>query len=300
MKKTLLLASFALGISSSYAQLSTRENDDSKEKIGARPVAGDMAITFGFSIIKKLGTEWKDWSDKYLSTDLNNNGTTANLYDVNTTDPGNLLTFRYYMADDMAIRAGLRLFKQSEKWNGTPATKVDLINGDPGIIEETHTKIKREWLIVPGIEKHFASTNIFDVYAGGDLYLGLGRYKRVDDIDQTGGVYDHLHISSPASVVGLGGVVGFNLFVANLPVSVGFEYGWNAKWSIFQRAKVNQEKSDGSVSGSLEYYIPYDQATIDAYTGGIADPKYSKYKHRYFSMDTNQNVRLLLNIYFGQ
>jgi hypothetical protein len=34
-------------------------------------------------------------------------------------------------------------------------------------------------MIVPGIEKHFSNSNIFDVYTGADLFLGFGKDKEV-------------------------------------------------------------------------------------------------------------------------
>ena len=52
MKKVLLLVALAFGVSSSYAQLSTRENDASVEKLGARRA---IAATSTFCACTKTG-----------------------------------------------------------------------------------------------------------------------------------------------------------------------------------------------------------------------------------------------------
>ena len=274
MKKVLLLVALAFGVSSSYAQLSTRENDASVEKLGARPVKGDMALTFA------IGTG-KD-------------SATASLYKGNLLGAGDLLTFKRYLEDDVALRFGVRLYKKSSTTKGVSAdsTAFSVLNGGQvDQFEYNYKSNKREYIIVPGLEKHFNAGNIFDVYTGADLYLGFKKeVQNNDDIKlNRAGDSNKEKLTTKNTVVGLGWIVGFNVFVAQLPISVGLEYGLNAKWDIGGKTKHEVENKVGGTSASAEFY------TLEGDTR-----QYDKVSKRSFGMDTNQNVRLAVNIYFGK
>jgi hypothetical protein len=279
MKKVLLLVALAFGISSSYAQLSTRENDVWVEKFGARPVKGDMALTFA------IGT--------------NKDSSTAGLYSGNLLRAGDLLTFKKYLEDDMAFRLGVRLYKQSGKSVGTSLDSSALNVVSPQTTFENEIKRNsREFVIVPGVEKHFNAGNIFDVYTGADLYLGFKKDRSIDN--KTTNTTPNKTVSNTTmttknSIVGLGWIVGFNIFVAQLPISVGLEYGLNAKWNIGGKTKVETEQTVGDKTESIEYFTQEKDAA-----GAQDNAKYKELKKSNFGMDTNQNVRLAINIYFGK
>jgi hypothetical protein len=158
----------------------------------------------------------------------------------------------------------------------------------------------REYLIAPGIEKHFSSSNIWDVYAGGDVLIGFNKEKNMsneiywedDGGDLIEGGRNFQTSTTNAFVFGLGGVVGMNIFVAQLPVSVGIEYGLSAKWLFGDKTKVETEfaanASDDVVTN--EYYEDPDDL------GNI----YTDFSKRQFNMDTNHNVRLNINFYFSR
>ncbi len=271
MKKHLFLMMVVsiVGFNYSFAQLSKRENAETTEKLGARPVKGDMAATFCLPII---------------------NGKDASLYNGNNLQSGAILTFKKYKKDDFVIRAGLRLYKDSKKSNG------DIDEESGSLLKSKQMKdSKREYILVPGIEKHFSKSNIFDVYTGADLYLGLGRNISINNIDYKSGDKNYLTQTVNTTIFGLGGVVGLNIFVAHLPISLGIEYGWNAKWVFGGKTKVKSETTVGSTSTSTKVY---NQDT-DPF-GGSDMEDYSKLSKSEFHMDTNQNVRLVLNIYFGR
>lgn len=275
MKKVLLLVALAFGVSSSYAQLSTRENDASVEKLGARPVKGDMALTFA------IGTG-KD-------------SATASLYKGNLLGAGDLLTFKRYLEDDVALRFGIRLYKKSSTTKGVSAdsSAFSVLNqvGQVDQFEYNYKSNKREYIIVPGIEKHFNAGNIFDVYTGADLYLGFKKtVQNNDDVKlNRQGDSQKEKLTTKNTVAGLGWIIGFNVFVAQLPISVGLEYGLNAKWDIGGKTKHEVENKIAGTSASAEFYTLEGDAR-----------QYDKVSKRSFGMDTNQNVRLALNIYFGK
>lgn len=276
MKKTVL--SFALlGVCSlASAQLSTRENQDTRYKFGGRPVAGDMALVFGLTL---NNTAFGDSGTRDIST-------------WNRLSRGNLLTFRKYIQDDIAVRAGIRLFRDSRTVKGT----LDSTQFVPSTLSEfEYRSSQREYMLVPGIEKHFSSSNIFDVYVGGDLYLGFGRDRSVESYTFRQSANNNVHkMTTPYTIVGLGGIVGFNVFVLDLPIALGVEYGWSAFWQLGNRTKHEIE----SGSDSYEYYTVGNDPNAAAQQNP-ANGQYSDVSQRYMRMETNDQVRLVLNIYFN-
>ncbi|MEP7263638.1 MAG: hypothetical protein ABI772_04030 [Bacteroidota bacterium] len=276
MKKSILIiAALAMGASSSFAQLSTRENCATNECIGARPVKGDMALTFAINIA----------GDDTASLPLENNLTS-----------GSVLTFKYFTSDDVAFRIGFRLAKTSYNFKGDLDSASQAAANQGGNIEISEREFKssdRLYLLVPGIEKHFSPSNIFDVYAGADLHLGFSRSVDIDNTSfranpVSGDDHNNSTSKTTQTVVGLGGVVGFNVFIAHLPISLGLEYGWNARWRLGGKTHVETDVTSGGVNTSNDYYTQRDD--INGYT---------KLKRKEFAMDTNQNVRLVLNIFFS-
>jgi hypothetical protein len=260
---TILSATFLCG--SVFAQLSTRENDAVNLKLGSRPGSGDMALTFGLGLT---------------------GGGVADLPIVNQLVDGDILTFKYYSDATLAYRLGVKLYKEST------LDKGDMIDNTGAALETDYYKhLTREFILAPGIEKHFSKSNIFDVYAGSDLYLGFKRHLDNSEITYEDGDYNKSKMSSNPLVLGLGGVVGFNVFIGQLPVSLGLEYGLNMKWTNEGKSKVKTETSIGGVTDSQEYYV---------YSNDPFGYQYSKLKTTETGINTNSNVRIVLNIYFGK
>jgi hypothetical protein len=274
MKKSILLiAVLALGASSSFAQLTTRENCATTECIGGRPVAGDMALTFGINIA----------SDDTATLPLENN-----------LSNGSVLTFKYYKSNDVAYRIGIRLYKTSSSFEGSTDSTTQVDPGFPGgdifLADTNYKESTRMYLLVPGIEKHFNPTNFFDVYAGADLHLGFSRNvsTREHTLRNPTADTDNRTATTNATVVGLGGVVGFNINIAHLPIAIGLEYGWNAKWSLGGKTKVEHDTRINNVATNNTYYTQPGDSN-----------NYIDLKRKSFAMDTNQNVRIVLNVYFS-
>lgn len=272
MKKLILVAFCAIMISPMYGQLSTRENSETNVDIGARPVAGDMSLLFGLNL---TGND------------------TASFNSDNTLANGNILTFKYYKTDDVVYRLGFRIAKNSKSSSGD----VDSSAFSPGtlIASNEFKNSTRTYVLVPGIEKHFAKNNIFDVYVGADLYMGFGRNVITNNVEQRTGDFNNRKAVTGFTQIGIGGVVGFNVFIAELPISIGLEYGQNLLWTLGNKTKVEQDIRVGATSNSIEYYTQ----NFDPF--GLADPNlYSDLKKKDFAADTNQDVRITLNIYFSR
>ncbi|MBK8497607.1 MAG: hypothetical protein IPL52_02020 [Flavobacteriales bacterium] len=271
MKKTIL--SFALlGLCSmASAQLSTRENQDTRYKFGGRPVAGDYGLTFGLTI---NNAAFGGSSDSTRSIPV-----------WNRLSRGNLITGKKYISNDVAYRAGIRLMRSSRSIKAELDSSEQVPNS---LAEAQYLDASREYMIVPGIEKHFNSANIFDVYLAGDLYLGFGRDKSINSTTDRQGRTTSTTMTTPYTIVGLGGVIGVNVFVLDLPVSVGIEYGLSAFWQLGDRTKVEVEEADGD---SYEYFT----VSNDPFGG----QRYSSVKQKYMTMNTNDQVRVVLNLYFN-
>jgi hypothetical protein len=285
MKKSVLMIAMAFGVTSAFAQLSTRENDETVIRYGARPKAGDMAFVLGTSL-------------------ASDSGMTAKLFSGNALQSGNILTYKYYVSDDIVIRAGVRFMNKNLLVKGSAADSSEVYapyTTPTGIYANfSDVKIKtvdRMYEIVPGVEKHFLGSNIFDAYVGADLYLGFGSDKSTSNYTYQNGDKNFMNRKTNTTNVGLGLVSGFNVFIGNLPVSLGLEYGWNAKWTFGGVTKVKEERVDAATS--TNYSVTYKQEDAGNAVG-TTTAKYSKLKRREFNANTNQDVRIVLHIYFGK
>lgn len=286
MKKSIALVAMAFGVSTAFAQLSTRENDDNVIRYGARPKAGDMAFVLGTSL-------------------ANDSGMTAKLFSGNSLRSGNILTYKFYKSDDIVIRAGIRLQNKNLLVKGTSAdsSAVYAPFTSPGVGqyqnfgEVKQKTVERMWEIVPGVEKHFLASNIFDAYVGADLYLGFGSDRSIKNFDYKNGDKNYVTRKTNTTNVGLGLVSGFNVFLGHLPVSLGLEYGWNAKWTFGGVTKVKEEVT--TAASNTSYSVTYKEEQSSNAVGSTT-AKYSKLKRREFNADSNQDVRVVLHIYFAR
>lgn len=257
------------------AQLSTRENQDTRYKFGGRPVAGDYGLTFGWTINNPSFGEYPGDSTRSIAV-------------WNALSRGNLITGKKFVSDDVAYRAGIRLTRNSRSVSGDVDSTASLPNS---LSAAEFRSSSREYMIVPGIEKHFSSSNIFDVYMAGDLFLGFGKDKTVSSTTNRAGETTATTMTTPYTIVGLGGIIGVNLFILDLPLSVGVEYGLSAFWLLGDRTKVEVE----TPSESYEYFtVSNDQSGVSTATNGFSDVS-----QKYMTMNSNDQVRITANIYFN-
>lgn len=273
MKKSLLLfAIFTMVGGSLFAQLSTRENNAVNVRLNTRPQAGDAALQFVFPIVD-------------LSA---NNGSDAGLYSGNFLTSGDMLTFKHYKTDNLVYRGAFRFYADNDKSSGTTLDDDDVNPVDTSFVETFKSQsIDRQYNIAGGVEKHFSNSNIFDVYVGAEALVGLGKVKELSEETYFDNDVDNITSTTNTTVFGFAGVVGFNVFVAELPVSLGLEYGWGGKWIFGGSTKVEREVDLDGDSYTVEYIENSD------------GDKFSDFSRRQFNMDTNQSVRLNVHIYFG-
>lgn len=283
MKKSLLLLmAVALAGTTVLGQLSTRQNNDGDFRLGTRPQAGDAALHFVIPIVD-------------LSS---HNGSDAGLYKGNGLGAGDLLTFKYYKTNNLVYRAAFRFAADNARTSGTAADSSDVnpIFEDFELETIDYRSTDRMYALAFGAEQHFTNSNIFDVYAGGEVLVGLGKDKSVMDGTYFNGDIDNTTMTTSTTVFGFAGVAGFNVFIAELPIAVGLEYGWGGKW-IFN-GKTHVERVLDIDATDTNITAEWDEQDVDAF-GNLDSRQYSSLSRRQFNMDTNNSVRINILIYFS-
>lgn len=137
-----------------------------------------------------------------LTTEVGLNGGLNNAeIDLN----GGVVKFRYFLKDDIALRAGLGLNSSTEE---NPFT------GGNQTIKESENAVKL------GIEKHFAGTNRLSTYAGAELIIGFGKDSEENSLDNG----DFENQEQKHSGFGLGVFTGADYYIAQ-KVYLGVEAG---------------------------------------------------------------------------
>ena len=264
----LLFAALFLVANQSFAQLSTRTNEDEIVKLGARPVAGDMCFSLSYPILR--------------------DGTFGLKMNKNIMQYNDFITYRYYLTDKLVLKAGLMFWKSKAHTAGTTIDTAQL-----AITENDYMRNDRQYSIIPGVEQHFSVGNIFDIWVGGNLNLGFGKNSSIENWEKVNGDYREFSQKRNTTLVGVGGAIGVNVFIAHLPLSIGLKYNFNSDWTFGGKWKVSEKTKVGTTTTSQDYFTQDDNAM------GNFDPlQYDKLKRNMW--DTNQEVRLVLNVYFSK
>lgn len=267
MKKFVPLILFVLTVSGiSHAQITTRENDSTSYKIGARPVKGTKGVAVG----------------------VNLNDTTYSNFSIG--GQGIMIIGKYHLTDRTVLRGSFRFNKDAKTTRGMEIdTSITNIGGQ--LVHDLKFS-SREYGIMPGIERHFHPSNIFDIYVGAEALIGFRRKVAVINKDYTSDVYSHEKRTTPETLTGLSGIVGLNFFVADLPLSIGLEYNFLTIWSFGGKTHVIRETKDpAGVVNSDDYYTQEKDAEDNP-----DDFAYTKLKRN--SVTSNDSFRIMLNFYF--
>jgi hypothetical protein len=237
--------------SMSYAQLSTRENTTAVFKTGSRPLAGSYGLFIGPSI--------QDISDMANSDQFTWRGLP-------------LINIKYYSTDNVEWRLGLQFSGKSSSSNGktSATTPVDYVNTEKNSFNR----------ISVGGAYHFSPKNLLDVYTGAYIPLGWDTYHKERTLGTSGIV-----TSKFSPVIGLGAYIGLQAFIADLPISVGLEYGLSG---IARGGK--QYKNVATTSGKSQTYYTEDN--------NAKGTSYSKLSLGDSSFGTD--VRITFSYYFNK
>lgn len=254
-----------------FAQLSTGSSTAHLIKTGNRPQGGDFGIFIGPSY-----SEIKDMID----SDIKFRGFP-------------LVNFKYYSSPNIEWRLGLQFYRTREKLKGDAISNFD--EGKEGQAFEDLGTIKSKNLksfnrITPGIAYHFSSRNILDVYVGASLPFGWERDKQVNESEYDG-EKEVNNCSRGSFVIGLGGFIGLQAFIADLPFSIGLEYGLSGLLHTGQKYKHEITTEDGTKT----YYTKFDKKNIDVKDDGVWFDKLHSKRGEFGS-----DVRITLSYYFNK
>jgi hypothetical protein len=203
-----------------YAQLSTRENTISVFKTGSRPQAGSYGLYVGPSFM-----EITDMVDDDI--------------DVRGIP---LINLKLYKSNEFEWRLGLQFSGKSKTLKGTQtsgATSNDVTSKE----KNSYNRISI------GGAYHFSPKNLLDVYIGAYVPFGWDTYRNEQSVGNSS-----ISTSKFSPVIGVGSFIGLQAFVADLPISIGLEYGLRG----IVRFR-NQYKNEVTNSGKTETYYTEDE-----------------------------------------
>lgn len=259
------------------AQLSQGQTYSTKIVTGNRPGAGDWGLYFGpsYSEIIDLVETMGSQTEKAFGLPL--------------------INLKYYAGDRAEIRMGIQYNGHNSKTDGTYTQEYGEDYGNRELYSNYHYGSRR-FRVSPGFAYHFSPKNVLDVYVGATLPIGVDAMKQVDESNYYQEIFnpeteeyslkqyemkDNQKYSS--FVMGVGAFIGLQAFVADLPLSLGFEYGLTGMMRT--NDKVFHEVTD--YEGEIQAY----------YTNGLDDFHYDELsnKSRYMGSD----IRFTITYYFN-
>lgn len=178
------------------------------------------------------------------------------------------LRFRYFFADDMAARIGLRIFRESERME----VEEDGTN-NIGILRTRSSEVA----INLGIEKHFSGTERLSPYVGADILLSFaGERQKGENVDLGGDYaadfsfertgYDVAGEELAGTGIGLRLVGGADFYVAR-NVFLGGEFGLG--FLLRNRADVQSTETTAGVSTEITNEEGRSMTIEPAVIGGL-------------------------------
>ena len=255
MKKLLLFFVVLCLAYTTKAQISDRENDESTYLLGARPEQGNFGFFFGISTSEIIALEDDSWNEAGIP----------------------LINVKYYKTDKLVYKAGVQVWKKRRSIEGD-------LNDNGGSYK--HVETDANWNLTLGAEKHFDLSNIWDAYIGMNGNVGYERSVRTTNTAQDANNYRDDEGSNFGFTYGLETVIGQNIFIADLPLAVGFEAGFSAKNYGANKYKYEwDEKVDGT-SNSGTYYTSlvddFDDETANSHS--IVGTQFTELKARRFDI----------------
>lgn len=194
-----------------------------------------------------------DWGISINISGIINNITLQNQKD----GAGNYVIFgRKYIKNDMAIRLGFNVAYNNQKWNSEDSIVIG--SGSTALRQIDSTVSRFDFSISGGYEKHFGSTKRLDPYFAGVMTIGrIGNTEtnantNIKDLTGTDKT-QHIIQEDGGFYFGLGGVAGFNYFIApkfSLGAEFGYFYSYSKTGGDYNESVVNTPVS-GSQSSTF-------------------------------------------------
>ncbi len=168
---------------------------------------------------------------------------------------GNYMVFgRKYLKDDVAIRFGININSDRNKWNNEDSITIG--SGNRALRTVDSSKTRFDFSVLVGYEKHLTGTKRLDPYFAAELMIGrLGNTKidattSIDDVTGTDKT-QFTRQEDGGFTFGLGLVAGFNYFIApkfSLGAEFGFGYTYSKLGGNYSESLVNTPVSGTQVS----------------------------------------------------
>lgn len=190
-----------------------------------KPDAGSFGM--GFNITGLFNVAFANWANSSLGTQpLPDAGNTGLLpATVGALVPQQMLFGRYYLSQDLAIRAGLGINSTNAKFVTTDST------GLPDQIATTTNQLSAfSFGLNAGVEKHMATeSKRLDPYVGGQIsFAMLGKIKNVNTVESTtdlGALTETTDEWDGGLGFGIDVLGGFNYFFSD-NFAIGAEMSW--------------------------------------------------------------------------
>lgn len=240
------------------AQLSQGQTYSTKIVTGNRPGAGDWGLYFGpsYSEIMDLIETSGSQTEKAFGLPL--------------------INLKYYAGDRAEIRMGIQYNGHSETTNGTYLGEYGEEYGNRELFDNSKFA-ERRFRVSPGFAYHFSPKNVLDVYVGATIPIGLDNMRQIDESNY------YLEVLNPNTeelnlkeyerrdnykynsfVIGVGAFIGLQAFVADLPLSLGFEYGLTGMLrtndKVFHEATNDEGETQAYYTTGLDGFH-YDELT---------------------------------------
>lgn len=203
-------------------------------RTGNRPGAGDWGLY--------IGPSFSELSDIVASYGFLNFPGTLGTLEFLRGFP--LVNVKYYSSDNLEFRGGIQYYKFGARANGTEIKPL----ADPTKDYEHSAKLTESYFrLIPGMAYHFSPRNVLDVYTGVSVPLGFEGYTEKDEYtgaNWAGAVNNTYHKSL---VVGLEAFIGLQAFVADLPLSIGLEYGLSGMFRTGMKEKHEIMDATGTI-----------------------------------------------------
>lgn len=247
---------------STNAQLSDRVNNPTTFKVGTRPVQGNLGLSIGVG--RKDLEGWFDLGGEDTATSR-----------VFENLP--LITIKYYSSDDFVLTLGVKADSYRKTFKGD----VDPILNEDRISSKYTKTVESEYMLVPGIEKHFLTSNILDVYVAGRIPLGVVTDINIKNEDYENQNYTYIEHKRRSFLIGYDLSFGVQMFVADLPFALGAEGGLSGYGYLKNKTKHTESFSRNGVPGEQEFY------TVEG-----DNVKYSSLRSRTFELGPTYRISI--------
>lgn len=239
--KLFLAIALCLGaISTASAQLTTGKPTSSTIRTGNRPGAGSYGLYFGATSNMFRDVFNSDVSMKSLP----------------------LINLKYMNTNQVEWRLGIEIYKSNEYIKGDT-------NGENNSTITGKNRFKEsQAALYPGIAYHFSPTNILDVYCGVEVPFGWNRLNNISEYSAKN-QEQATSTQKKAFFFGLGGFIGLQAFIADLPIAIGFEYGISSRFDLglkYKMVSTNGSKTQTSYTLDSEQFKHLEVNSYDTYS----------------------------------